>query len=165
MSMSSQVYFGYFIKAKRVFASQDDTIFACSANHDHPCGNPAPNFCPECGSRMEWVKVVGEVPIDMWELQCGGSYDWINELHQADIDWINETFSATDTFSVDGEDDYDYIMCKGYEDVDGLDSGVHQMSISEITTPPTLEDIKRLQKLMRYETTELTFGALVSVSS
>lgn len=164
MSMSSQVFVGYFIKAKLSSAHQTDEVFVCTHNHNHKYGHPVPRFCPECGSEMDWVKVGSDLPISMWDLQCGAEYDWIKQLDPVDVAWINEMFSASCAYSVDGEDGYDYIMCKGYDDVDGIEPGVHAMSVSEITTPPTLVDIKRVQHLLCYETTELLFGALVSVS-
>ena len=166
MSISSQVLIGYYIKAKCTPAQQVDSVMACTSDNRHEITSPAPNFCPTCGSKVEPTLHTWEIKRSLFGIQWeGAEYDWIQKLSPEDLSWINENFSVADTAYVDGEEGYDYIMCGHYQSIDGLTDAVIPMSVLELTMRPRVEDIERLQALMQYESAELLFGALVSVSS
>lgn len=166
MSISSQVLIGYYVKAKCTTAQQVDKVQTCSANYEHKLPDPAPKFCPHCGSKVGLEDSTWVITRSMFGIQWeGAEYDWIQKLSQEDIDWINENFSVADADYVDGQEDYDYIMCGNYQTIDGLEDANIPMSVLELTKRPSLADLERLQLIMQYETTELLFGALVSVSS
>lgn len=165
MSVSSQIFFGYYIKAKCSTVPQHDVVMACSNSASHDLPNPTPKFCPECGGKVVETNVAWDMVRSLCGIQWeGADYDWIKSLSKENIEWLNENFSVHDSAYIAGEEGYDYIMCGKYESIDGLDTGINPISVVDLTTPPTPEDIIRLRLLMRYETTELLFGALVSVS-
>ena len=166
MSISSQVLIGYYIKAKCTTAQQVDKVQTCSANYEHKLPDPGPKFCPHCGSKVALEDSTWVITRSMFGIQWeGAEYDWIQKLSPEDIDWLNENFSVADTNYVDGEEGYDYIMCGNSQSIDGLTDAVIPISVLELTMRPSVADLERLQLIMQYETTELLFGALVSVSS
>lgn len=166
MSLSSQVLIGYYIKAKCTTSPQTDKVRTCSGNYQHTLPDPAPSFCPQCGAKVGLEDSTWAIKRSMFGIQWeGAEYDWIKQLSEEDLAWINQNFSVADADYVDGQEDYDYIMCGNYQSIDGLENANTPMSVLELTMRPRVEDIERLQALMQYESAELLFGALVSVSS
>lgn len=167
MSISSEVIIGYYIKAKLGQpVSQVEKKMACSNEPDHHLPSPLPKFCPECGGKVKNIDTISKIQRSLVAIQWEGEdYDWIKAIQSDDCDWINENFSVHDTNYINGEEGYDYVVCGGWRSIDGLENAVIPMSVVDLTTHPTIEDIKRLQAIMQYETVELLFGALVAVSS
>lgn len=163
MGTESQVLVGYFIKAKCGAAPQMNHTRVCTLDHKHPQSTIS-HICQVCGNEIGYVHDNVVIPITMWDLQCGADLDWIPQLAKEDVAWINDRFSGAPLWAISGDEGYDYVMCSGYDTFDGRMAGVYPMSVCEVSCPPTLGDIERLQALMHYETTELLFGALVSVS-
>lgn len=157
MSTTTSVYVGYYLKAKLQTIEVLEHVKKCSSNSSHLVidVNDA-HHCSICGAELtlQTDTVNNKLSIE--------NISYTTDISEEDTEWLEDTFSFVQAESI-GEEEYDYLLYDdGYAYFEADWGGWSDIS-NEFKLPYDV-DLDRLKKLLKYQSVELKFGALVSVA-
>jgi hypothetical protein len=168
MSTSSQVYVGPYLYCKRRIDAVKTPTRVCENDESHQI--TIANFCPQCGNRIVEIEIDGNDTRSFYWTICDDDYKGhIPVDRQALIKY----FSPVDNYNIgDVNDDeditHDFLTIDELGIyIDGVESSarVHtQNQFKNLAKHPSQEMIDLLQQYMEYESIEIKYGVLVSVS-
>lgn len=161
MTTSTFAYVGFYVKAKRPDNSGSILVNACPKH-----GEMETVFCPTCGLQtvpqskfIECLRSIAEIIYDP-------DADWVKESVSAeDVEWIQQNVTFIQADQVNGDEDYDYFFIgDDYVYVDDVSDGmVCDIDISEEVCMPDPDEVRRVMKIVGYQSHSVHFGMLIQV--
>ena len=161
MTTSTSAYVGFYIKAKRPDNSGSVLVNACPKH-----GEMETVFCPTCGLHTVPQAKFVECTRSIGEIIFAPETDWVLEMiSEEDAEWIRQNVAFVDSYHINGEDGFDYFFIgDDYVCVDDVSDGVVcDIDIGEEICMPDPDDVRRIMKILGYQSHSMQFGMLVQV--
>ena len=168
MSVSRSVYVGPYLVCKHKAFSIKETAKRCPTSIKHRPAENGGEFCPKCGTRFVTEVFYGVEWRGARDLFYNTGEPWTDNIPAVDQNILTSYFNFISTEWIGGKDGYDYLtISNSGVSVDADNEGVHVFTPEEtlaLTQPPNQDMIDLLQQYLEYESIEVKFGALVSIS-
>ena len=160
MTISISAYTGFYIKAPRPDCSGTVLVSVCPKHGDVDVA-----FCPTCGEKVIKQAKFIESKNSIAEILYDPEGEFASTLKPEDVEFIRQNVTHIEAENVNDDGDVDYfIIGDDYVYIDADNGGVMGVDIEEVFHKPDQSDVDRIVKAIGYQTYQMQFGTLISVS-